>query len=69
MEKIKVPIIVTTLVLFAYNILPFISVPFFFIFLTLLLLTGLTIYMVIKILKDGEAPESTFEDQWYEDVN
>ena len=27
-----------------------------------------TIYMVVKILKDGEAPSETFEDgYWYED--
>lgn len=57
------------MVLIIYNTMPFIGLPFAIIFSTLLLVTGLTIWMVIKILKDGEPPTATFEDQWYEDVN
>jgi len=67
MSKLKFPIAITTLVLILYNTMPFVGVPFAIIFGTLMLLTGLTIWMVFKILKDGTPPEKTFEDQWYED--
>ena len=67
MEKIKAPIIITTLVLFAYTMMPYVGVPFVIIFGTLLLLTGLTVWMVIKILKDGKPSGKTFEEHWYED--
>lgn len=67
MEKIKYPIAITTLVLLVYTLMPYVGLPFAIIFFTMLLLTGLTVWMVIGILKDGKAPDITFEDQWYED--
>jgi len=67
MKALKYPIAITTLLLIVYNIMPFVGVPFAIIFFTMLLLTGLTIWMVIKILKDGKPSGRTFEDHWYDD--
>ncbi len=69
MKNIKLPIIFVTAYLFIYQLSPFIGFPeavIIFMFLTLPLLT---IWMVIRVLKDGEDTQLEFsEGHLYEDM-
>lgn len=69
MKKIKVPITITTLFLTFYTISPYMGLPYPFIFASFVTVNVLTIWMVIRILKDGEASKKTFNEQWYDDVH
>ena len=69
MRKIKVPITITTLFLTFYTISPYMGLPYPFIFASFVTVNLLTIWMVIRILKDGEASKKTFSEQWYDDVS
>ncbi|MCG8385936.1 MAG: hypothetical protein MJA30_10370 [Cytophagales bacterium] len=69
MRKIKVPITITTLFLTFYTISPYMGLPYPFIFASFVTVNILTIWMVIRILKDGEASKKTFSEQWYDDVS
>lgn len=71
MEKISNIIIFTTAYLLFYTVgaelgvLPEVVIISLFSFSPILV-----IYMAVKILKDGEAPELSFEDgYWYEDMD
>jgi len=71
MEKISNIIIFTTAYLVFYTVgtelgvLPEVVIISLFTFSPFLM-----IYMVIKVLKDGEAPDLAFEDgYWYEDMD
>ncbi len=67
MKNLFLPIAATTLVLFIYLISVYSNVVFNVVFLLFVTLNILIVWMVIRILKDGEPSGRTFEDQWYED--
>lgn len=71
MEKIKWPIIFVTVFILFYQISPFIGVPYPFIAAMFFTAPLLTIWLVFKILRDGEAPDVGGWDEsdpstWYE---
>ncbi len=68
MKNLHFPVIATTVVLFIYLISVYSSVVFSIVFLLFMILNILTIWMVIRILKDGEPSTRTFDEQWYEDI-
>jgi len=67
MKKIKMPITLTTLFLTFYTITPYVGLPYPFIFASFVTVNVLTIWMVIRILKDGEPSGRTFNNTWYDD--
>ncbi|TRX58608.1 hypothetical protein FNH22_12055 [Fulvivirga sp. M361] len=68
MEKIKSPIVITTLFLVFYTLSPYVGLPYPFVFASFLTVNVLTIWMVLSILKKGTPSKKTFEEKWYEDV-
>ncbi|MEQ9301683.1 MAG: hypothetical protein RIF33_24095 [Cyclobacteriaceae bacterium] len=69
MKNIKFPIIFATLYLFVYSIGPFVGAPEKLIITMFLFLPIVTIWMVIRILKDGEdSPLEFNEGHLYEDL-
>ncbi|MEJ2005626.1 MAG: hypothetical protein P8X57_11825 [Cyclobacteriaceae bacterium] len=44
------------------------NMVFAIIFTLFMMLNFFTIWMVIRILKDGTPTDKTFEDYWYEDM-
>lgn len=69
MEKIGVPITVTTLGLLFFVILCSLPLSLLFLQLYLFFLTGSLIWMVIAILKNGKPSSHTFEDRFYDDAD
>lgn len=67
MEKIKFPIIITTIFMLSVNLMPFVGVHGSIISFFLLLAPAMVIWMVIRTLKDGVPTQKTFETHWYED--
>jgi hypothetical protein len=67
MKHIKVPIIVATLFMLFFNLMPYIGAAYTLIALFFIASPFVTFWMVYKILKDGVPPGKTFEDHWYED--
>ena len=67
MKAIRFPVLGVTLLVLIYCLTPWLPVPSGVVALLFLLSSAMTIWMVIRILKDGSAPNTTFEDQWYED--
>ncbi|MEM1408913.1 MAG: hypothetical protein AAGG59_19170 [Bacteroidota bacterium] len=67
MNKIKVPVTATTLFLIFYTITPYVGLPYPFVFASFVTINVLTIWMVIRVLKDGEPSGKTFNEQWYDD--
>jgi len=69
MKYIKIPIIITTLLLIIYVSLPTLGVSFFIIFFFFLLMHIFYFWMIYKILKDGQPSGKTFHEQWYDDFD
>ena len=67
MKKIQFPILITTLMLLIYNLTPLLGFTWAIVFNFFLLMNFMVLWMVYKILKDGVAPDVTFEEKWYED--
>ena len=67
MKPIQIPIFGVTVLLIIYCISPFLGFGFSVVFSLFLILNFAIVWMVIRVLKDGEAPNMTFEQQWYED--
>lgn len=67
MEKIKFPILITTLFMLSVNLMPFLGVAYSIILFLLSISPIIVIWMVLKTLKEGVASEKTFETHWYED--
>lgn len=67
MKKINFSIGITTFGLLCLIVLCSLELSFIFLQLYLFALTGSLIWMVITILKNGEPPEHTFEERFYED--
>jgi hypothetical protein len=67
MKKLYFPIAATSLVLLFYLISVYTDTVFAVVFLLFTILNIMTIWMVIRILRDGEAPDQTFDEYWYED--
>jgi hypothetical protein len=67
MEKIKIPILITTLFMLSVNLMPFLGVAYSIILFLLSIAPLMVIWMVIRTLKDGVPSEKTFETHWYED--
>lgn len=69
MKNIKFPIIFATLYWFIYNISPILGVPEKLVITMFLFLPIVTIWMVIRILKDGEDTQLEFDEgHLYEDL-
>ncbi|MEM8895404.1 MAG: hypothetical protein AAGC88_12555 [Bacteroidota bacterium] len=69
MQNIKFPILFATIYLLIYNISPFVGVPEKFIIAMFIFLPIVTIWMVIRILKDGEDTQLEFDEgHLYEDM-
>ena len=67
MEAVKFPIFITTGVLIVYIMATSLGMPYPIAFSLFMLTNGLTIWMVIRVLKDGRPSEYTFEEKWYDD--
>ena len=67
MEAVKFPIYLTTFVLLIYVMSTALGMPYPIAFSLFMLLNGLTIWMVIRVLKDGTESKYTFEEKWYDD--
>ena len=67
MDKIRFPIVAVTLYMLLFNMFPFLGVGYSVLGTMFLLSPLVTIWMVIKVLKDGEASKKTFDNYWYED--
>jgi hypothetical protein len=67
----KVPVVVSLVTLFAvfFNIAPYIRVPDTFMFLMFFISPFLVGYMAYVILKYGKPSGTTFDEQFYDDVN
>ena len=67
MDAIKFPIGLTTAVLIIYVFFSQMNVPYSWVMSLFLLVNGLFIWMIIRILKDGNPSEKSFDDYFYED--
>lgn len=67
MEKIKIPVVVTTIFMLTVNLIPFLGVTPVLVALSLLVAPAVVFWMVYKTLKDGIPSQKTFETYWYED--
>lgn len=67
MGNIKFPIFSTTMLVFAVNIIPVLSIAYSIIAALLFFAPFVVIWMVDKMLKDGTSSNKTFETHWYED--
>jgi hypothetical protein len=67
MEKIKFPILITTMLVLMVNIMPFLGVKYSIIILLLFSAPFIIIWMVYRTLRDGIPSNKTFETHWYED--
>lgn len=68
MENLHKPVGITTLILILYLVSVYTNMVFAIVFLLFMILNFFTIWMVIRILKDGKPSQKTFEDHWYEDM-
>lgn len=67
MKAVQFPIFAATFVLVIYLISVISNLAFAIIFMLFTLGNVVTIWMVIRVLKDGTPSVHTFEDKWYED--
>jgi len=67
MEKIRIPVFLTTAVLICYTLTPFLGVPTALISTLFLIINGMLIWMVLRVLKDGVPSGQTFDEKWYDD--
>ena len=63
MEKIRIPILLSTLYLLIYTLSTALAIPLAFFSLS----PVVVIWLVWKVLRDGEPSELTFEEAFYED--
>ena len=70
MKNIKFPIIAASLFLLIYQILPYVGAKTIFIVAMFVLSPFVVIWMVIRVLKDGEYKGKELKDEWgYEDYD
>ena len=69
MEKIRIPIFITTGFLAFYIMTPFIGVPTALIPTFFLMINAMFIWMVLQVLKKGVPGVKTFKESWYEDYS
>ena len=67
MERIKIPIALTTLIVVVYTFSTQLSINYSIIFSLFLIAHVAFVWMVIKILKDGKASQKSFDEYFYED--
>lgn len=67
MKNLYWPVYGSTSILLVYTLSPFLGFSFGVVFSLFLLMIGLLIWMVIRVLKDGEPSKATFEERWYDD--
>jgi len=67
MKALRFPIGITTFVLFFYAFSTLVNTPYSIVFALFMLTNVLFIWMVIRILKDGNPSEKAFDDYFYED--
>lgn len=69
MSKMNFSITATTAAFLLFIVLCSLSLSLLFLQLYLLALTGMLIWMVITILKDGKPADRTFDQRFYEDAD
>ena len=67
MNKIKAPITITTIIVLGYAFSTRLEISYSLIFFLFMLANVALIWMVYKILKDGEPSEKSFDEYFYED--
>ena len=67
MEKIKIPIILTTILVFCYAIFSGLDVAYSIIATLFIFVNTVFLWMVYKVLKDEEPSSKKFDDYFYED--
>lgn len=67
MKAVQFPIFAASFVLLLYMISVIANLAFAIIFMLFTLGNAITIWMVIRVLKDGNPSAQTFEEAWYED--
>lgn len=67
MKKLIVPISFTTTVWLFYQVSPLFSPTMLWLMIMQVFITILMVWMVLRILKDGEPSQRTFEDYFYDD--
>ena len=67
MEPIKYPIAIATSVMLIYLVSTMLGLIYAVVFSLFLASNFFLIWMVIRVLKDGEPSPYTFKDRWYED--
>ena len=67
MKEIRNLVIITTLFIITYSLLPVFEVKFSLIFFLFAIGNILVINMVYRVLKFGKASKKQFTEQWYED--
>ena len=67
MDKIKAPIAITTIILVVYSFSTQLDISYSIIFTLFILANAVFLWMVFKILKDGQPSEKSFDDYFYED--
>jgi len=67
MSKIKIPIILTTIILLIYAFSTQMEVSYSIIFTLFIIVNAAFLWMVYAILKHGKASEKSFDEYFYED--
>ena len=67
MSKIKAPIAITTIILVVYSFSTQLDISYSIIFTLFIIANAVFLWMVFKILKDGQPSEKSFDDYFYED--
>jgi len=67
MDKIRIPVFLTTGFLCFYTITPFIGVPAALISTFFLMINAMFLWMVYRVLKFGVPSGKTFKESWYDD--
>jgi len=67
MRAIKLPVLGVTLLVLLYTLTPWLGFGGKAVGLLFVFASGMTIWMVLRILKDGTPSKTTFDNRWYED--
>jgi hypothetical protein len=67
MEKLKMPVVFVSLLVFIYAVSPFLGFSDRAVFIFFLLLPVPVIWMVLRILKDGTPSSKKWDEYFYED--
>ena len=70
MDNIKIPILLTTVYLVLYSMLPALNLVYDLIFILFVISQFMVVWLVIRVLKDGKPSGKKFnEGYWYDDLD